>query len=291
LAGRLAAPGPQGAGRYIPTVDDGRDLAYPWIWLLTDYGWRDGFVASCHGVIARIAPSVRVEDITHDVPARDIRHGAAVLAQTVPYLPPSVVVGVVDPAVGTARRAVALAAGQIILVGPDNGLLLWAADAVGGPSSAVELVEPAYLLDVSARTFAGRDVFAPAAAHLATGVPLTAFGPKLAVDELIRLPAPRAESHEGVLHTEVLSVDRFGNVQLSATVAELNAAALDSGVVRLGVLDRSYSSTVGTTFADVPLGDIVLFIDSAGKVALAVNGGDAASTLDLRPGTSVILTR
>jgi len=259
--------------------------------LLTDYGRRDGFVASCHGVIARIAPPVRVEDITHDVPARDIRHGAAVLAQTVPYLPPSVVVGVVDPAVGTARRAVALAAGQIILVGPDNGLLLWAADAVGGPSSAVELVEPAYLLDVSARTFAGRDVFAPAAAHLATGVPLTAFGPKLAVDELIRLPAPRAESHEGVLHTEVLSVDRFGNVQLSATVAELNAAALDSGVVRLGVLDRSYSSTVGTTFADVPLGDIVLFIDSAGKVALAVNGGDAASTLDLRPGTSVILTR
>src|SRR5690606_28015773 len=104
-------------------------VAYDWIGLLTDYGRRDGFVAACHGVIARIAPAVRVIDITHEVPPQDVRHGAAVLAQTLPYLPPSVVVAVVDPGVGTRRRGVAIAAGGFVLIGPDNGLLPWAADA------------------------------------------------------------------------------------------------------------------------------------------------------------------
>ena len=272
-------------------MNDRPDSTYAWIWLLTDYGRRDGFVATCHGVIARIAPLVRVDDITHDVPAHDVRHGAVVLAQTVRYLPPSVVVGVVDPGVGTSRRAIALAAGELILVGPDNGLLLWAADSLGGMTAAVELTEPDYLLDVSTPTFAGRDVFAPAAAHLAVGVPLAALGPPLLVDDLTRMPTPRVEVDDGVLDTEVLTVDRFGNVQLFATVADLTASGLDSGVVQIRVRDRSVPSTVGATFADVPLGDVVLFIDSARHVALAVNGGDAATTLDLRPGDGVILTR
>jgi S-adenosylmethionine hydrolase len=272
-------------------VNDRQDSTYAWIWLLTDYGRRDGFVAACRGVIAQIAPSVRVEDITHDVPAHDVRHGAAILAQTMRYLPPSVVVGVVDPGVGTSRRAIALAAGEFILVGPDNGLLLWAAASLGGASAAVELTEPDYLLDASTPTFAGRDVFAPAAAHLALGVPLAAFGAPVSVDDLTHMPTPRVEIDAGVLDTEVLTVDRFGNVQLYATVADLNASGLDSGVVQIGVHDRSFPSTVGTTFADVPLGDVVLFIDSARHVALAVNGGDAATTLDLRPGDGVVLTR
>jgi S-adenosyl-L-methionine hydrolase (adenosine-forming) len=273
------------------TVDGSRDLAYPWIWLLTDYGRRDGFVASCRGVIARIAPAARVEDITHDVPAQDIRHGAAVLAQTVRYLPRSIVVGVVDPGVGTPRRAVAIVAGEIVLVGPDNGLLLWAADAVGGASAAFELTDSSYVMSVSSRTFAGRDVFAPAAAHVAIGVAPAALGPALPVEELIRLPAPRVESRPGVLDAEVLSVDRFGNVQLSATVTDLTIAGLGSGVVQVGVPDRSYVATVGATFADVPLGEVVLFVDSAGHLALAVNGGDAATMMDLHPGDDVVLTR
>ncbi len=272
-------------------MDDGGKLAYARIWLLTDYGLGDGFVASCRGVIARIAPSARVEDITHEVPARDIRHGAAVLAQTVPYLPPSVVVAVVDPGVGTSRRAVAMAAGDFMLVGPDNGLLLWAAEALGGVAAAAELVEPRYLLDVAARTFAGRDVFAPAAAHLALGVPLTALGPTLPIEALTRLPTARVESRVGVLNTEVLSIDHFGNVQLAAGSADLKAAGLDDGLVQVDVLDRSYPATVGTTFADVPLGDLVLFVDSAGHVALAVNGGAAAAQLDLGSGTAVIVRR
>jgi hypothetical protein len=272
-------------------VDSSRDLVYPWIWLLTDYGRRDGFVASCRGVIARIAPAARVEDITHDVPAQDIRHGAAVLAQTVRYLPRSIVVGVVDPGVGTPRRAIAIVAGEIVLVGPDNGLLLWAGDAVGGASAAFEIADPSYVVNVSSRTFAGRDVFAPAAAHLAIGVAPAALGPALPVEELIRLPVPRVESHQGVLDVEVLSVDRFGNVQLSATLTDLTVAGLGSGVVQVGVPDQSYVATVGAAFADVPLGDVVLLVDSAGHVALAVNGGDAATMMDLRPGDGVILNR
>jgi S-adenosylmethionine hydrolase len=275
----------------LPTVGDARELAFGWIWLLTDYGWHDGFVASCRGVIARIAPSARVEDITHEVPARDIHRGAAVLAQTVPYLPPSVVVGVVDPGVGTARRAIALHAGDIILIGPDNGLLLWAADAVGGPSTAVELVEPTYLLDTSARTFAGRDVFAPAAAHVALGIPLDALGPAVPVDDLTRLPTPRTATRAGLLDTEVLSIDRFDNVQFAALGSDLEAADLNHGVIQVDVVDRSCTATFGVTFADVPLGDLVLLIDSAGHVALAVNGGAAATELELRPGSRVVLRR
>jgi hypothetical protein len=272
-------------------VGGARELAFGWIWLLTDYGRQDGFVASCRGVIARIAPAARVEDITHEVPARDISRGAAVLAQTVPYLPPSIVVGVVDPGVGTARRAIAVAAGDIILIGPDNGLMLWAADVVGGPSMVVELVEPSYLLDKSAQTFAGRDVFAPAAAHVALGVPLDALGPAVPVAGLVRLPTPRTAARAGLLDTEVLSVDRFDNVQLAAVGRDLEAADLDHGVVRVDVLDRSYTATFGVTFADVPLGDLVVFVDSAGHVALAVNGGAAATVLELRPGSSVVLKR
>jgi S-adenosylmethionine hydrolase len=280
-----------GNTRYIPTVPDGSKLAFQWIWLLTDYGLSDGFVASCRGVIARIAPSARVEDITHEVPARDIRHGAAVLTQTAPYLPPSVVVAVVDPGVGTSRRAVAVAAGDLVLVGPDNGLLLGAADALGGVTTAVELVEPGYLLDVSSWTFAGRDVFAPAAAHLALGVPLIAFGPQLPVDALTRLSTARVETRPGALETEVLSIDHFGNIQLAADSTDLEAAGLDHGVVRVGVPDQTYSVTVGVTFADVPLGDPVLFVDSAGHVALAVNGGAADALFDVGPGTAVMIGR
>lgn len=272
-------------------MDAGRfGLAYSRIWLLTDYGRRDGFVASCHGVIAQIAPSVRVETISDDVPPRDVRHGAAVLAQTVRYLPPAVIVGVVDPGVGTDRRAVAVTAASSVLVGPDNGLLIWATDALGGASAAFEIAEPAFRLRTSAHTFDGRDVFVPAAAHIATGVPLSAVGPALPVGELIRLPTPRAESRAGLLDTEVLTVDHFGNVQLAATGADLVAADLAAGPVTVDAPGRSYAVAVGTTFADVPAGSPVLFVDSAGHVALAVNGADAADQLDLHPGDGVTLT-
>jgi len=265
-------------------------VVYDRIWLLTDYGWRDGFVASCYGVIARIAPAARVDDITHQVPAHDVRHGAAVLAQTVAHLPPSVIVGVVDPGVGTSRRGVALTAGGSVLVGPDNGLLPWAADTLGGVNAAVELTEPAYRMPVSAYTFAGRDVLAPAAAHVAAGVPLEALGPSVPVAELVRLTPPRVEVRPGVLDTEVLTTDHFGNVQLAATAGDMDAADLGSGRVEVGVGDRAVEMAMGVTFADVAPGDFVLFVDSAGHVALALNRGDAADELDLGAGDRVTVT-
>ena len=174
-------------------------MAYDWISVTTDYGLRDGFVAACHGVIARLAPAVRVLDVTHEVPPQDIRHGAMALAQTVPFLPAAVHVAVVDPGVGTSRRGVAVAAGQSILVGPDNGLLLPAAEALGGMLHAVELTERRFFGAEVARTFHGRDVFVPVAAHVAGGVPLGDLGPAVDPASLVRLPAPLVVVGDGVV--------------------------------------------------------------------------------------------
>ena len=262
-----------------------------WIALLTDYGRRDGFVAVCHGVIARIAPSARVIDITHDVPAHDVRHGAAALAQTVGYLPPSVIVGVVDPGVGTARRAVALGAGDHVLVGPDNGLLIWAADVCGGVRRAVELTSPRFRLDTGATTFDGRDVFAPAAAYLAAGVAMDELGPELATGDLVRLPDPWARAVAGRLEAEVHVVDHFGNVALAARAADLAAAGLtEADTVRLTVGERTTVVRRGRSFADVTPGELVVLVDSTGHVAVAANQADAAAGLGVRPGDRIVLT-
>src|SRR5690606_4210745 len=165
----------------------------------------------------------------HDVPPHDIRHGAAILAQTVPYLPPAVIVGVVDPGVGTARRGVAVEAGESVLVGPDNGLLGWTADTLGGVRTAVELADTRYFLPQRAGTFDGRDVFAPVAAHLANGVPVGELGPP--ATGLVALPTPVVEVGDGRLVAEVLTVDHFGNVQLAARRADLEAARLGDSIV------------------------------------------------------------
>jgi S-adenosyl-L-methionine hydrolase (adenosine-forming) len=253
--------------------------------LLTDYGRRDGFVAACHGVIARLAPAARIIDITHDVPPQDIRHGAAVLAQTVPYLPPAVVVGVVDPGVGTARRAVAITAGGSVLVGPDNGLLGWAARVLGGPGDAVELTAEQYQLPERAGTFDGRDVFAPVAAHIYVGTPLSALGPP--VSDLVTLPDPVVTAEPGRLVTEVLTVDHFGNVQLAARSLDLTAARLGRGTAAVTMARRTATVVRGERFADVPAGEPVLYVDAAGHASLAVNGGNAAEMFGVVPGDSV----
>lgn len=265
------------------------DVAYGWVALLTDYGRRDGFVAACHGVIARIAPDVRVIDITHDVPPQDIRHGAAVLAQTVPYLPPAVIVGVVDPGVGTARRGVALAAGESVLVGPDNGLLCWAAAALGGTKEAVALVGREYHLPARSGTFDGRDVFAPVAAHVARGTPLADLGSR--ADGLVVLPEPEVNVRVGRVETEVLTVDHFGNIQLAARQSDLDSAELAAGTVAVELNGQTTVAVRGSVFADVRAGGVLLYVDGAGHAAVAVNQGDAASALGARPADRVVLRR
>ncbi|WP_433537569.1 SAM hydrolase/SAM-dependent halogenase family protein [Micromonospora sp. CA-249363] len=261
-----------------------------WISLTTDYGLDDGFVAACHGVIARIAPAVRVIDVTHLVPPADVRRGAAVLAQTVPYLPVGVHVAVVDPGVGTARRGIALATPGGLLVGPDSGLLLDAAAALGGVSAAVELTEPRWLAARVSGTFHGRDVFAPVAARLALGAPLAEAGPAVDPDGLVRLPTPVVTRDADGFTAEVLTVDHFGNVQLAAPGEVLGALA---ATVRVGPPGPtpSHPAVRGRTFGDAQPQALVVYVDSADLVAVAVNGGRAVDVLGVRPGDLLRVAR
>ncbi len=261
-----------------------------WISFTTDYGLQDGFVAACKGVIARIAPEVGVIDVTHAVPAQDVRRGALVLAQTVPYLPPGVHLAVVDPGVGTGRRGVVVVAAGGLLVGPDNGLLVPAAEALGGVRAAHELTAPEFRLPEVSTTFHGRDVFAPAAAHLAAGVPADRMGAAVDPATLVRLPPPVRAMGDGRLDTEVVGADGFGNVQLAATAADLAAADLGPRV-RVLLEGSGFDAAVVDTFADVQPDALAVLVDSAGQVALAVNRGSAAEWLNLRPGRRLSLVR
>ena len=264
---------------------------YHWVSFTTDYGRADGFVASCHGVIARIAPHARVLDVTHEVPAGDVRRGAVVLADTVIYLPPAVHLAVVDPGVGTERRGLAVVTAGGVLVGPDNGLLLAAADALGGVREAFELTEPAYRLREISATFHGRDVFAPAAAHLAHGVRPAELGPALSPEGLVQLPMPVCAVEPGRLEAEVLTVDHFGNVALAAGRDALQASGLGPGeTVALRWADGAVRALLAGTFGDVPPGEFVVLVDSAGRVALACHGGSAAARLGLRPGVVIVVS-
>jgi S-adenosyl-L-methionine hydrolase (adenosine-forming) len=265
---------------------------YNYLSFLTDYGLEDGFVAACHGVAARVAPAARVIDITHLVPPGDVRRGAAVLAQTLAYLPPAVHVAVVDPGVGTVRRAVAVAAGESILVGPDNGLLSWAIAALGGPSQAVQLTNGELWLHPVSATFHGRDIFMPVAAHLATGAALTGAGDEIPTADLVELPAPTSRVQDGEAEGEVMSVDRFGNVQLSIPAADAGLLGIGIGTpvaVRCG--RRQLTVPYLDTFAAGAPGEIVAFTDSAGLISLAINAGDAAQQLGLPPGAHVRLSQ
>ena len=255
---------------------------------LTDYGLEDGFVAACHGVSARIAPHAEVIDVTHLVPPGDVRRGAAVLAQTVPYLPPAVHVAVVDPGVGTARRGVAVAAGDSVFIGPDNGLLSWAVTAAGGAGRAFSLTNRNLWLSRVTPTFHGRDIFMPVAAHLATDAELAAAGEEIDVGDLVTLPAPERLVRDLVAAGEVLTVDRFGNVQLTITgadVAEIGVKPGGTVLVRCG--HRQLSLPYRDTFGAVATGDLVTYTDSAGLVSIAVNGGNAAQRLGLPPGARI----
>lgn len=265
-------------------------MSYDWISFTTDYGIDDGFVGVCEGVIARIAPAPRLIHISHTVPPQDVRRGSAILAQAVPYLPPAVHVAVVDPGVGTDRRGVVLVSAHGLLVGPDNGLLVPAAELLGGVREAYELVAPAYRLSTVSATFHGRDVFAPAAAHLAVGVSADQFGPAVDPATLVRLPEPETFVEQGKLSTQVRYIDTFGNIQLGATGADLDASGATQGnTAHANLNGRSVKATVGRTFADTIRDGLIVYVDSAGRVALAVNGGSAAGEFGVQVGDTVWL--
>ena len=257
---------------------------------LSDYGLADEFVGVVKSVIRSLAPEVGVVDITHGIPPHDVRAGALALVRSVQYLAPGVVLAVVDPGVGSDRRAVAVEVGgdgETFFVGPDNGLLASAVAMAGGATRAVELTNAEYHLPAPGPTFAGRDVFAPAAAHLCTGLELGHLGPT--VDPVTLRPGilPLSRQEDSKLLTEVLWVDRFGNVQLNVGPDDIQALG-DRLTVRWG-RDQVRTARRSSAYAELGAGELGLVVDSYGLVSVALDRRSAAEELRLAPGDAVTL--
>jgi S-adenosylmethionine hydrolase len=233
-----------------------------------------------------------VIDITHGIPPQHVLQGALVLANTLPYMPSGVHVAVVDPGVGGARKPVALRGGDgRLYVGPDNGLLLVAADSLGGIEEAVEIANEDYMLTPVSRTFHGRDIFSPAGAHLAAGVELRELGPVLDPATLARLELPVAQIGTARIRASALYIDRFGNIQLNLTSKDLEKVGILPGTkVEVEVRFERYFAVAARTFAEVRSGDIVLYEDSYRNIALAINQGNAARMFSLQVGQEVRLS-
>ena len=221
------------------------------ITFLSDFGLKDDFVGTCHGVMKRIAPEAEIIDITHGIPPTSILQGALVLANTIGFMPVGVHLAIVDPGVGGPRRPLALRDREgRLYVGPDNGLLLPAASRQG-IAEVHELANPAYALESISRTFHGRDLFAPAAAHLATGVALADLGPPLDPEVLVRLDLPEPQVVEGAIHATLLYVDSFGNIALNLDRDDVGALGWSSGTrVELELAGERYYAVMARTFAD-----------------------------------------
>jgi S-adenosylmethionine hydrolase len=260
------------------------------ITFLSDFGHADDFVGTCHGVIKSIAPEVEIIDITHGVRRHDILQGAIILANTLPYMPESVILAVVDPSVGTGRRSVAVRTGDDrYLVGPDNGLLSLAAAKLGGPAEAVELACSTYSLQEVCKTFEGRDLFAPVAAHISRGVGLERLGAAMAVEELVTIDLPEVQTGENEVAAAVIYVDSFGNVQVHLTRPELESLGAGLGSmleVRHG--EEAWSVPFVQSFAEVPPDELLVYEDSYRKIAFSINQGDAARTFQINVGDQLV---
>jgi len=265
------------------------DLRYDTISFLSDYGRVDEFVGVVHSVIRTLAPGVTVIDVTHDVPAHDVRAGGLTLARSAQYLAPGVVLAVVDPGVGTDRRGIAVEVGDgaSVLVGPDNGLLASAVAMVGGATRVVELTSTEHRLEAPGPTFDGRDVFAPAAAALCRGVPVGDLGAE--IDPLTLRPGmlPLPQIEDDGIGAEVLWVDRFGNVQLNLGPDDLVPLGVEGDriTVRIDGAERT-ARRVGA-YAELGPGELGLAVDSYGLLALVLDQRSAADELGLAASAAV----
>jgi S-adenosyl-L-methionine hydrolase (adenosine-forming) len=259
------------------------------ITFLSDYGTADEFVGVVKSVIRSIAPQVTVVDLTHEIPPYDVRAGSLTLGRAAQYLCPGVVLAVVDPGVGTERRAIAVevGGGQSYLVGPDNGLLASAVAMSGGATAAVELSSPDHQLVAPGPTLAGRDVFAPAAAHLCAGVPLADLG--RSIEPLSLLPGllPLTREEGGELIAEVLWVDRYGNCQLNVDPDEV--AAFGSRV-QLRWSDDVRTADRAATYEGIVPGQVGLVVDSYGMLSVCLGKRSAADELAMPVGTEITLS-
>ena len=267
----------------------------PVIGFLTDFG-LDGAVAICKGVMLSIARDAQIVDIAHSVGKYAIRDGAYLLWTAVHWLPVGVHVAVVDPGVGTDRRPIAIRTARgDVLIGPDNGLLQPAARRLGGITGARVLENPAWLLPRTSATFHGRDIFAPVAAHLALGAPFDDAGPAIDIDGLVDLRLPEPSVTAGALETSVVYVDSFGNLRLAGGAAELREAlgSLDVGVrLALTLLEGgpgggTTAAAWSRTFGDVGPGELLVYEDSSGNLAIAVSTGSAATRLGVATGAPI----
>ena len=272
---------------------DGMARTYDTISFLTDYGTVDEFVGVVKSVVRDIASHVTVIDITHEVPPFDVRAGSLTLARAISYVPSGVVLAVVDPGVGTSRKCIAIEVGdgEGVLVGPDNGLLAPAVAMAGGAGRAVVLSNTDYHLVAPGTTFAGRDIFAPAAAHLCNGVDLYELGEPIDADLLMPgvIPLPREEA--GALVAEVLWVDRFGNCQINVGPSEV-AHLGDHIRVTVGELSGAPLTRVATlaaNFSELGTGAVGLVTDSYGMLALCLDRRSAAQELRIGPSDQVVL--
>jgi S-adenosylmethionine hydrolase len=258
------------------------------ITFLSDFGLKDDLVGTCHGVMKQIAPDAQIIDITHGIPPQAVLQGALVLANTVEYMPVGVHLAVVDPGVGGPRRPLALRdAEDRLYVGPDNGLLIPAASRAG-VAAAHELANPAYALEFISRTFHGRDLFSPAAAHLAAGVALEELGPPLDPDALVSLDLPRPVLTDGAAMARILYIDSFGNIMLNLTRDDVAQIGIVSGTrLELELAGERYYATMARTFADARPGDVILYEDSYRNMSVAISRGNAARMLHATPGQQV----
>lgn len=258
---------------------------------LSDYGYDDEFAGVCRGVIVAAAPGATIVDLTHGIASGDVRRGALALADAVPSLPPGVHLAVVDPRVGTTRRPIAVraAAAERIFVGPDNGLLWPAIEGCGGALEAVDVGESRFRAAEVSATFHGRDLFAPVAAQLALGADLAACGAGIDPGSLARPPMPQpivAEDH-AVAH--LLYVDHFGNAVLDLGSADFRTVFGEASEVEVGLGGGRRRAQVAVAFGDVAPGELLVYEDSNGRIALAVNRGHAADDLGLAPDDQVLL--
>ena len=256
---------------------------------LSDFGYEDEFVGVVHGVLATIAPESRVIDVSHSVRRGDIRAGALTLTRSIQYLPQGVLLAVVDPGVGTDRRAIAAETEWGFFVGPDNGLLSPAVALMGGASRIVSIENEDARIPSSGETFHGRDVFAPAAALLASGeASLDDLGPEVDPDSVVPLLLPLPEIERGVVSGEAWWIDRYGNVQTNISPEDLQAVGLRPGVtVTLRAGARLHQVPWVEAYADVDEREPLLHVDSSGLMALAVRGGRADEELGISEGMSV----
>lgn len=261
------------------------------ILFLTDYGLEHEYVGICHAVVARLAPAARVIDLSHGVGPGDVLAGAIALGAAAPYAPEDAVyLAVVDPGVGTGRRAVALEAGSAMLVGPDNGLLSLAADALSGALRAVAIDTARVASGPVSATFHGRDVFAPAAAMLAAGASLEDLGAAVDPSSLVRVTIEPPTAEPGRLEGVVLGIDTFGNVRLSARIGDLVEAGLEGVPLTVRTSAGRWPARRVRTFGDLGEEELGLLEDSAGWLAVVRNGSRAANVLDAAPYDRVILS-